>query len=100
VRAEAYERWVQQTDYRLADQLECLIHYRVHRIAGAIEAGGATPYDYIEVLEVTDIDAYREALKAHPAIQQIIAEIGQYIEGAGSAWGEPLAPMGKEDRMD
>jgi hypothetical protein len=94
--AEAYERWVQTTDYRLAQDLECVVHYRVHRIAGPVEAGGDSPYDYIEVLEVTDIDDYRDALKNHPAIQQIIAEIGQFIEGAGSAWGTPIAPLGKE----
>jgi len=94
--AAEYERWVQQTDYRLAQDLECVIHYRVHRVAGPVEGGGASPYDYIEVLEVADIDAYRSALQDDPAIQQIIAEIGQFIEGVGSAWGDPIAPPGKE----
>jgi hypothetical protein len=94
--AAAYERWVQETDYRLARDVRCVAHYRVHRLAGPVEGEGAAPYDYIEVLDVTDIDEYRAALKNHPAIQQIIAEIGQYVDGAGSAWGSPIAPLGKE----
>lgn len=94
--AAAYERWVQQTDYRLANEVACVKHYRVHRIEGPAEPGGNCPFDYIEVLEVTDIDAYRAALKDHPAIRQIIAEIGQFVEGVGSAWGTPMAPLGEE----
>jgi REDY-like protein HapK len=94
--AAAYERWVQQTDYRLAQGIRCVRHYRVHRIAGPVEAGGKSLFDYIEVLEVTDIEAYRAALKDSPAIRQIIAEIGQFVDGVGSAWGTPIAPLGKE----
>jgi hypothetical protein len=96
VDAAAYERWVQQTDYRLAQGVPCVRHYRVHRIAGPVDAGGRSPFDYIEVLEVTDIEAYRAALKDSPAIGQIIAEIGQFVDGVGSAWGTPIAPLGKE----
>jgi hypothetical protein len=98
--AAAYERWVQETDYRLAQDIECVLHYRVHRVAGPVEGEGEAPYDYIEVLEVADIDAYRSALRDHPAIRKIIAEIGLFIEGAGSAWGDPIAPLGKDGRMD
>jgi REDY-like protein HapK len=98
--AQAYERWVQQTDYRLAQEITCILHYRVHRIAGLVDGQGRPPFDYIEVLEVTDIDEYRSAMNGHPAIRQIVAEIGEFIVGAGSAWGEPIAPLGKERCMD
>jgi hypothetical protein len=94
--AAAYERWVQETDYRLAQGIHCILHYRVHRIAGPVEGEGKSPYDYIEVLDVTDIDEYRSAMKHSPALAQIVTEIGQFIEGAGSAWGDPIAPLGKE----
>lgn len=96
VEAAAYERWVQHTDYRLAAGIECVQHYRVHRIAGPVEGDGGPHFDYIEVLEVADIDEYRAALKHSPAIQHIIAEIGQFVDGVGSAWGKPIAPLGKE----
>jgi len=97
--AAAYERWVQHTDYRLAQQIPSIVHYRVHRIAGPVDGNAPPPYDYIEVLEVTAIDEYRSDLTHHPAIQPILAEIGQFIEGAGSAWGEPIPHPGKEPHM-
>jgi len=93
----AYERWVQQTDYRLAEGIGCVLHYRVHKLAGPVEAEGRPPYDYIEVLQVSDLEEYREALKHHPALQQIVAEIGQFIDGVGSAWGTTITPLGKEE---
>lgn len=96
VEAAAYERWVRQTDYRLAESVGCIEHYRVVRVSGPVEGEGKAPFDYIEVLEVTDIEAYRAALKDDPAIQNIIAEIDQYVYGIGSAWGTPIAPLGKE----
>ncbi|HMK09930.1 MAG TPA: hypothetical protein VK449_12950 [Anaerolineales bacterium] len=93
---QAYERWVRETDYRLARGLACLEHYRVHKLMGPMEGEGRPPYDYIEVLQVRDLDEYRDALRHDPALQQIVGEIGQFIEGVGGAWGESLAPLGKE----
>ena len=95
-RAADYERWVQERDYHLAQELDCIVHYRVHRMAGPVEGEGPALYDYVEVLEVTDMDDYRAAMQDHPALKQIIAEIGRYIEGVGGAWGEPIVPLGKE----
>jgi hypothetical protein len=97
--AAAYERWVQETDYRLAQGINCIRHYRVHRIEGPVEGAGESPYDYIEVLDVTDMDHYHAAMRSDPAFKQIVAEIGQFIEGAGSAWGDPIPPPGKERGM-
>lgn len=92
----AYEQWVRETDYRLAEGINSIRHYRVHKLLGPMEGDGAPPYDYIEVLEVRDLGEYRDALAQDPAIQQILAEIGRFIQGAGGAWGTPIAPLGKE----
>jgi hypothetical protein len=91
-----YELWVQETDYRLAQEVAAIEHYRVHRVVGPVEGEGPAAYDYIEVLQVVDIDAYRAAMKQDPAIQRIIAEIGPFVDGVGSAWGTMIAPLGKE----
>ena len=34
VDAVAYEDWVQRTDYRLALEIPCIKHYRVHHVEG------------------------------------------------------------------
>jgi hypothetical protein len=40
---------------------------------------------------ITSMDDYLRDLEEHPAAQAIIAEIGQYIQSVGSAWGNPVA---------
>ncbi len=92
----AYERWVQQTDYRLAQGVATIEHYRVHRVGGPMEGAGRLPYDYIEVLQVRNLEDYRAAMERDPAIQRIIAEIGAFVDSVGSAWGTVIAPLGKE----
>jgi hypothetical protein len=87
---EAYERWVREVDYAQALQISSIRAYTVHRIHGPA-AGETAPYDYVEVVEVTDMDAYRRDIAGHPAAARIVAEIGQYVESVGSAWGEPVA---------
>jgi hypothetical protein len=97
--AAAYEQWVRNTDYRLAQGIDCIEHYRVHKLTGLVEGEGKPPFDYIEVLKVRDLEAYRKALREDPAIRQIIDEIGQFVDGAGGAWGTTIEPLGKEQGM-
>ena len=85
-----YERWVREVDYVAAKQIASLISYRVHRINGPCVGDTPAPYDYVEIAEVTDIDEYRRDLENHPAVHAIVAEIGNYVQSVGNAWGVPL----------
>jgi len=96
VNPAAYEGWVQSTDYRLAQGVAAIEHYRVHRVVGPMDGEARLPYDYIEVLQVSDLEAYRAAMERDPAIQRIIAEIGAFVDSVGSACGTMIAPLGKE----
>lgn len=87
--AATYEAWVREVDYVQARQIPSILSYRVHRINGAY-AGGTVAYDYLEVVEVTDVEAYRQDIAQHPAAQKIVAEIGQYVQSVGSAWGNEI----------
>jgi hypothetical protein len=89
VEAADYECWVREVDYRAAKDIPSIVSYRVHHINGPC-LGETTPYDYVEVVEITDIDAYRRDIQHHPAAQIIAAEIDHYVESAGNAWGIPL----------
>lgn len=89
VKAADYEQWVREIDYRAANEIPSIRSYRVHHINGPC-LGDATPYDYVEVVEITDIDAYRRDIQEHPAAQEITAEIGNYVESVGNAWGIAL----------
>ena len=86
-----YERWVEQVDYVGARKIPSILSYRVFRMQGpCIGERKAPDYDYIEVVEVTDMRSYLNDLDDHPAAQTIIAEIGEYVESVGSAWGQPV----------
>jgi hypothetical protein len=90
VKAEEYERWVREVDYVAARAIPSIISYRVHRISGPCVGDGA-PYDYVEVVEITDIEDYRRDIGQHPAAKAITAEIGNYVASMGNAWGVPLS---------
>jgi hypothetical protein len=84
-----YERWVRAVDYLAAKDIPSLISYRVFRIEGPC-LGETTPYDYVEVAEITSIEDYRRDIEQHPAAKRIGVEIGNYVQSAGNAWGFPL----------
>ncbi len=88
----AYERWVEQVDYPGARQIPSILSYRVYRVQGACvgELAKELQFDYVEVAEVTDIQAYLRDLEEHPAARTVIAEIGRYVQSVGSAWGHPV----------
>ena len=79
VDAAEYEQWVRDVDYRLAREIPSIRSYRVHRVEGPC-LGDSVPYDYVEVAEITAIDAYRRDIAQHPAAQRIVAEIGRYVK--------------------
>ena len=87
VKAEDYERWVREVDYVLAKEIPSIINYRVYHIKGACLGDDPAPYDYVEIVEITDIDVYRHEIRNHAAAEKIIAEIRNYVESKGNAWG-------------
>ncbi len=80
---EAYEEWVRKTDYALAKEIDCILSYEVYRVQGPFQHQVPGDYDYIEIVKITDLDAYREALQNHPSMDMIIAQIHTYVIGTG-----------------
>jgi hypothetical protein len=81
-----YEAWVRSFDYPTAQSIPSIISYKTHRIAGPLRQA-SVPYDYIEVVEVTDIDAYRRDLAELPQAQELRRQIVEYLEPSDSYWG-------------
>jgi hypothetical protein len=87
-----YERWVREVDYPFARSIPSIDSYVVARLDATLDGDGSTPYDFIEVVEVTDLDAYKADLSTdRPEIQafdedwlkyvgEAVAVIGQVIE--------------------
>jgi predicted metal-dependent hydrolase len=83
--AKEYEKWVQRVDYPLSKKIKPIKSYRVHRINGAFE--GQKKYDYIEVIEITNLDDYKKEL-ASPEVKQLLKEWANYIGESHAVYGE------------
>ena len=66
--------------------------YRTYRIHALFLEAGPTPFDYLEVIEVTGLEEYRRELNEHPAAQAIAQEWGNYVELVHSLSGELIPP--------
>jgi hypothetical protein len=92
VRPEDYERWVRVYDYRVAKTLPSILSYRAHRIEGPIQGTGSGAWNYIERIEVRDVDQYQKDL-ASPAGQELIRQLYEkYLDRAKtiSFWSAPI----------
>ena len=60
---DSYEAWVRETDVPTARGLPGVQNYRGVRLEGPVMDGVGRPsYDYIEIIEVSDLETYQGAL--------------------------------------
>jgi hypothetical protein len=84
---EEYERWVREVDTPLAVQLDGVQSYRVVRLdADAMDGAQRPEYSYIEIIEVSDLQAYRAAIASAPQsfFNQFRTFIGSFDAVAGT----------------
>jgi len=89
-RAE-YERWVREVDYPFARSLPTIRSYVVTRLDGLLD-GGAAPYDYLEVVEISELAAYRASLdpKASPELERFFGEWSSFVGESLVVYGETI----------
>lgn len=84
----AYERWVREVDYPSAKKLQSIISYTNYRLVAPFRKADV-PYDYLEVVHVTDLEAYRQDL-AGPDAQQLRQQLMEFIEPSDNFIGEAI----------
>ncbi|HEV2282194.1 MAG TPA: hypothetical protein VGX75_07365 [bacterium] len=89
VRPEDYERWVREFDYPTARTLSSIVSYRNFRLNAPFRKTDVG-YQYLEVIEITDLEAYRKDLDSPPA-QELRRQIAAYLVPSDNFWGEPIA---------
>lgn len=87
VKAEDYEKWVQEFDYPHARSMAAIKSYTVHRIQGAFR--GERAYDYVEVVEVTNLDDYRQGLGSEEG-KRLHDQWAGYIGESVAVYGEAI----------
>ena len=88
VEPEAYERWVREIDYPTARRDPSVIKYEVSRLEGTL-SGDRASIDYLEVLEITDIAAYRQALQT-PEFKTLLEEWSEFVASSEAIYGEVI----------
>jgi hypothetical protein len=86
VEAEEYERFVRQVDYPATKRIPSIINYRSIRIHGPAAGKEDLPFDFIDMVEITDIDAYRRDLEEHPAVHEVHGQFEKYVRSLGNFW--------------
>jgi hypothetical protein len=84
-----YEAWIRRVDYPVARAQDAIRSYTVTRIDGTLTGEGESPYDYLEVIEISDLDAYR-ALGDLPEFRQLLEEWSGYVADAVLVHGEVI----------
>ncbi len=75
----AYERWAADTDAPTALALPSIAAWNLYAAQGLIGAEGPAPFDYVEIVQVSDVDRMAEDM-AGAAIARITAELAEFAE--------------------
>ena len=80
VGSAAYEKWVREYDYKVAKTLPGIASYTTHRIEGPIHGAETAGWNYIERIEIRDMEQYQKDL-ASPAGQELLRQLYEnYLE--------------------
>ena len=84
VEASAYEDWARATDIPAVRALGSVAAFDVYRAEGMLTGEGAPPYDYVEMIEVSDdvgfgADVGTDAMQAVTARFREFADDPQFV---------------------
>jgi hypothetical protein len=90
VTAEEYEAFVRRVDYPAVKRIASIRSYRSTHAVGTIPAGSAPPFDFIDVTEVDDLQAYLRDLESHPAVLEVHSQSPEMVEVVHCVVAEPV----------
>lgn len=74
-----YEAWARATDLPTVNALGSVEQFSVHAATGLLGSDGQPPYDYIEILDVADMDAFGSDV-ASETMQRVAAEFQDWAD--------------------
>lgn len=75
----AYENWAKTTDIPGVNALPSVQDFQVYRTNGVLGSDAAAPYQYIEIIDIPDMDAFG-ADASSDAVQKVAAEFQQFAD--------------------
>lgn len=76
---KAYEEWAAKTDIPIVRGLGSIADFRLHAATGLLGSDGASPYEYFEVIDVADMDAFGKDV-ASETMQRVSAEFQSFAD--------------------
>ena len=86
---EAYEHWARATDVPAVNKLGSVAGFEVLRSTGVLGSDARSPYQYIEVLDVADMEALGADVSTE-SMQKISAEFQQWADNPVFILTEPI----------
>ena len=84
--AAEYERWLREVDLPTARSLPSIASYQVVRVDGPLRDADA-PCDYVEIVEISDLERYRADLTALPGRERFVEQLRSFIGDANAFHG-------------
>jgi hypothetical protein len=77
--ADQYEEWARTTDVPTVKGLDSVDDFRVFRADGLLMSNDPSPYDYVEIIEVNDMEQFGAEMESE-TVQQTAAEFQEFAE--------------------
>jgi hypothetical protein len=84
----AYEAWARATDLPIVNALASVEKFSVYK-AGRLLGGGASPYEYVEILELRSLPDLRIETKSE-TMQRVAREFREFADAPIFIVTEPL----------
>lgn len=76
---EVYEAWARGTDIPGVNALSSVSGYTVHKATGLFGSDAASPYQYIEVIDITAMEPFVVDI-TNPEFQKVAAAFGEFAD--------------------
>ena len=87
--AGAYEAWARSTDLPIVNGLDSVDRFQVLKASGLLMSDAAPPYQYIETIEINDMDVFGADISSD-TIQRVAGEFQAFADNPMFILCEPL----------
>ena len=77
--AADYEAWAKSTDLPVVNGLDSVDGFSVHRATGMLGSDASPPYQYIEIIDVNDMELFGEEVSTD-SMQKVAGEFQAFAD--------------------
>ena len=77
--AADYEAWARSTDLPVVNGLDSVDGFSVHRASGMLGSDASPPYQYVEIIDVNDMELFGEEVSTD-SMQKVAGEFQAFAD--------------------